>query len=318
MHRGQAVRALVRQSSQAEALAALGAEAVIGDVRSLQDVVEAVRGVRVVYHCAALTAPGRGRTHSRQEIGDVNLGGVRNLLEAIRGLGSGRVILLSSVNVLGSRLEAATEELPCHRSGEPYADVMIDVEQLVADYCAQHDVDVCVLRPGMVYGPGDRNVAAMLDAVRRGAFRFIGSPDHVVPLVHVRDLVQSLLLAAETPAAAGRVYHITDGSRTSIAQLVELMAELSGAAKPDKTLSYGRARLACTLYGGLSRLGLCRNPPLTKSALRILGTSRHVDIRRARQELGYTPQVMMREGMSQYVQWLLAQSPDELGEADER
>jgi nucleoside-diphosphate-sugar epimerase len=274
--------------------------------------VEAVRRVRVVYHCAALAATGRGRLPSKQEICDVNLGGTRHVLEAVHSAGSGRVILLSSLNVLGMRnLAGATEQTPSRRSGEPYADAKIAIEQLAADYLDQQSVDLCVLRPGLVYGPGEHNIAALLDVVRSGAFRFIGSRDNVVPLVHVNDLVQAMLLAAEAPAAGGRVYHITDGSRTTIGEVVDLMAAVTSAPRPEKTVSYGLARLACAWYGGLSRVGLYRNPPFTKPALRFLGTSRHIEIGRARQELGYAPHVTMRDGMAQYLRWLLAQSPAE-------
>ncbi len=162
----------------------------------------------------------------------------------------------------------------------------------------------CVLRPGLIYGPGEHNIPKLLSAVQRGKFRYIGSRDNVVPLVHVSDLVGAMRLAGDRAEARGRTYHITDGSRTTIGELVDLLAQLGGAAKPEKTLSYSLLRVACALFAGLRRVGLLRNPPITKVGLRFLGTSRHIDIGRARQELGYAPRVAMREGMTQYVRWL--------------
>jgi len=152
--------------------------------------------------------------------------------------------------------------------------------------------------------------------VRRGKFRFIGSRENIVPLVHVSDLVQAMMLAAQSPAAGGRTYHITDGSRTAIGELVDLMAEMSGVPKPEKTLPYGLLRVACGLFSVLGKVGLLRNPPITKVGLRFLGTSRFIDISRARQELGYEPRVQAREGMTAYVRWLLDQSSEELADAD--
>jgi nucleoside-diphosphate-sugar epimerase len=117
-----------------------------------------------------------------------------------------------------------------------------------------------------------------------------------------------MLLAAESSAAPGRVYHITDGSQTTIGELVDRMAELAGVPRPEKQLPYGLLRVACGLFGVLGGVGLLKDPPITKVGLRFLGTSRHIDISRARRELGYVPQVAMRDGMTEYVQCLLAPS----------
>jgi nucleoside-diphosphate-sugar epimerase len=57
-----------------------------------------------------------------------------------------------------------------------------------------------------------------------------------------------------------------------------------------------------------SGIGLYRNPPITKAGLRFLGTSRHIDISRARQELGYAPHVTMQVGLPRYIDWLLEQT----------
>jgi nucleoside-diphosphate-sugar epimerase len=297
--RGESVRVFIRDAGKADPFRDRGVDVVVGDLRDAGAVREAVRGVEVIHHCGAAVGP-----YSKKEIYATNLEGVRNLLNAVREAGQPRVVLLSSVNVLGTRdLDPATEETPYEYSNDPAADVKIEAERLALEYHRLFDVDVTILRPGFIYGPRDpHNLPKLISALQRGKFRFIGSRDNIVPIVHVADVVQAMLLAAHAPGARGRIYQITDGSRTTIGELVEQLAERVGCPVPQKVLSYYVPALACRLLGTLQRLKLRKKPgPINRASLRFLGTSRFVDIRRAREELGYAPQVALPEGLDSCV-----------------
>jgi 2-alkyl-3-oxoalkanoate reductase len=296
---GQSVRALVRRPEQAERWKQRGVEVVSGDVRSADEVARAVAGCTVVHHCAAAVGP----HFSRREIYDTNLTGVNNVLDSLRRAGAGRLVLVSSVNVLGTRnLDPATEETPCHRSHDPAADVKIEAEQLAWDF-AKQGVDVTVIRPGFIYGPGDpHNIPKLCRAIQRGKFAFMGSRDNIVPIVHVADVARAMLLAGEKPVARGRAYLITDGSRTTIAELIEHLARLLVCPVPTKRLPFVVPWLGCLVFDLLKPV--MRGPaPINRAGLRFVGTSRFVDIGRARQELGYAPQITYRSGMDAAVQW---------------
>jgi 2-alkyl-3-oxoalkanoate reductase len=299
---GQSVRALVRREEQAAPLRQLGVEVFVGDVRDREVVDSAARGVDVVHQCAAATGP----KWTKQEVYDVNLGGVRNVLEAMRSNGKGRMVYLSSINVLGIRhFSDASEDMPTRRENEPHSDVKIDAEQLCLDYYRRHGVDVTILRPGLVYGPGERHVPKILDKIKRGKFAFIGSRDHVIPMVHLDDQIEAMHLAATKPGASGRIYHVTDGGRTTIGQLADYLAELSGSPEPPKVLPYIVPRAVCFAFCALRKLHLVKGPgPITRVGLRFLACSRHVSIGRAREELGYRPQIGFREGIAATVRWI--------------
>jgi nucleoside-diphosphate-sugar epimerase len=297
---GAAVRALIRDATRAGEVRGRGVAVTVGDIRDPAVVEPAVRGVDVVHHCAAAVGP----RFSRQVIYDINLGGVRTVLEALRKQQRGRLVLLSSINVLGSRdLGAATEDLPCRRSHDPASDVKIEAEALALDYHRRHGVEVTMLRPGFIYGPGDpHNVPRLARAIERGKFAFLGSRDNVVPIVHVGDVAAAMLQAAATPAAAGRIYHITDGSRTTIGSFVDRLAELLGCPRPQKVLPFFVPYLGCVVFELLAGLRLRRAPaPINRAALRFLGTSRFVDIGRARVELNFSPLVSYQEGLADAV-----------------
>jgi len=300
---GRTVRAQVRTPSASQELRDRGVDVTAGDARDPQLLAQAVRGVDVVYHCAAAVGP----SFSQREIREVGLAGTRNLLEGLRQAGSGRAVLLTSVNVLGTRrLDAASEDVPLQRSGDAAADTKVAIEELAQEYQQRHGVDVTVLRPGMIYGPRDRhNVPQMMRALRRGKFAFIGSRDNVAPIVYISDVVQAMLLAGTTPASRGRVYHITDGSRTTIGEFIDELAKQIDCPVSAKVLPYTVPYLGCVVFEWLSRLRLYRGrPPIVRNSLRHLGTSRSFCIERAAKELGYVPRVSYQEGLSLAVKWI--------------
>lgn len=308
--RAQPVRALVRSPGQGTSFEEKGAQVVTGDVRDPAAFAPALEGVDVVYHCAALVGPG----FSKKEIYDTNLTGVQNLLDAARRYPNIRVVLVSSVNVLGTRnIDPATEDLPCRRSNDPAADVKIEAERLALDFSGQGG-DVTIVRPGFIYGPGDtHNLPRLVSAISRGKFRFLGSRHNVVPIVHVEDVARAMLLAGTNPGARGRIYHITDGSRTTIGELADHLAGLVGCPRPERVLPYFVPHLACVVFDLMGKIRPRRKlAPITRAALRFLGTSRFFDIGRARQELGFEPRVSFRDGMAATLEWI----KDHLPEAD--
>lgn len=301
LNRGKPVRAFVRQeNSQTADWLARGAEVFVGDVRDAAAVEKAAAGAAVIQHCAAAVAP----HYTDQELREINVAGVRNALEALRRNGAGRLVLLSSINVLGNRnLEGSSEDLPYRPFGEVRGDVKIDAEKLALDYHRQHGVDVTILRAAMVYGPGDNNLEKMLGRIRKGKFVFMGSRDNVIPTVYVENLVQALLLAGESPKANGRVYHIADAERVTAGELADYLAEVTSSPKSTSVMPYPVARSLVALFGALKKVGVLKKPPLNRVSLRFLGTSRQIDTRRAREELGYEPQVDFRAGMAEAVRW---------------
>jgi len=172
-----------------------------------------------------------------------------------------------------------------------------------------------IIRPGFIYGPGDPgNLPRIIRALRRGKFAYIGSRDHVIPIVHVGDVVQAMLLAAQAPSANGRVYQITDGSRTTIGQFIDHLADLLECPRPRRVLPGFLPRLGCVVFDGLQLLVPRCPAPINRSGVRFLGTSRCVDIRRAREELGYAPRVGYREGLAETLRGLAVPAKEKTGD----
>jgi nucleoside-diphosphate-sugar epimerase len=301
LDRGEKVRALVRDSKKAQVLRDRGVEVVEGDLLDPGSLGAAVNGAGPIYHCAAAVGP----EISVKEIVKTNLTGVCHLCDAVASAKAGRIVFLSSINVLGTRhLDPATEDLSCHRSHDPAADTKIDAEKVILERFQQGKIDVVTLRPGLIYGPGDtHNLPILANSIREGRFAFIGSRHNIVPLVHVTDVAQAMVLAGTAPGASGRTYHIADGSRTTIGDLVSLVAALQGCPVPRRVVPFFLAHFACIAFELRARLGpMLIKQPISRAGLRFIGTSRFVDISKARTELGFVPSIAYREGVAAALQ----------------
>ena len=302
--RGYAVRALVRDPDKGTDLRARGVETVVGDLREVDSLRQAAKGATLVFHCAAAHS-----TCSKQEIQETNFAGVRNVLEAARQEKIGRLILMSSANVYGSRsFQRATEETETRRSNEVHADLKLQSDDLALEYVQQCGLDVSILRPGLIYGPGDHHLPRIGAAIRRGKFMFIGSRKNIVPLVYIDDMVRVMLLAAEAPSARGRIYNVTDASHATIGELTDRLADLLNCPGPTRVLPYWLAWSVCALFDPLGRSG-----PINRTTLRFLGTSRFVDCQRAQDELGYQPEFDLRRGLDCSLDWIDYSSGNDKG-----
>ena len=252
----------------------------VGDLCHRQTLADAVRSAKVVYHCATAKS-----SAGDDEVRRTNLDGVRDLLHAASATRCRRVILLSSLNVsLASRGEQLSEETFMPRTGDVRSDVSIDVEALGLQFSQNGDVDVTVVRPGLVYGPGDRQLPSLAAALRHGEFAFQGTQQNVVPLVFISELVQFMIRVVQVPAAQGRVYNVTDGSCTTVYQLVTSLARIMGYPLPRVVTSPFLPRVAWNLFGWAGRRR-SQQPGLQGT----LKASRRVSIERARREVGFQP-----------------------------
>ncbi len=292
---GSKVRALIRNPERGDELRRRGVETVVGDLRDPGAMNSAVQDVEVIFNCAVASSLG-----SVEEIRETNQNGLRNLLNAALQEKSGRIILMSGLNVYGFKsFDRMTEDMPLRRSGEADVDAKIDGDELALEYADQHGLDITILRPSMIYGRGGRHLPRLADAIRRGKFVFIGSRENVVPLVSVSDMVQAMLLTAAAPRSGARVFNITDGSRSTIGDLVGHLARLMNCPLPTRVLPYFLPWLVCSVFDRLGRSG-----PIDRTTLQFLGTSRYADIQRARNELGYQPKVDLRQGLEASMDWI--------------
>ncbi|MCE2469527.1 MAG: SDR family oxidoreductase [Dehalococcoidia bacterium] len=250
------------------------------DVRDREAVDSACEGAEVVFHLAASVGNKRSIDDPRADA-SVNLLGTLNVLEAARRGGVRKVVLSSSVGVLGEveRLPV-TEEHPT-RPISPYGVSKLAAEKMALVYHELHGVEVACLRYFNVYGPGQRS-DAYGSVLPIFVFRMLAGESLTVfddgeqtrDFVYVDDVARANLLAAE-PGAPSGVFNVASGKAISLNRLVGLLREASGL---DARVTHEAPR-----------------PGDVRDSL--------ADTAKARRELGFEAAVSIEEGIARYFDW---------------
>ena len=300
--RGDSVRALVREGSDAAArreLEAAGVQLVFGDVTDARAVTDAARGVDVVYHIAALYRQAGLPDDSYRA---VNARAVAAVVEAAAAGGVRRVVHCSTVGVHGDvDHPPANEDAPL-KPGDIYQETKLEGEQLARDASRRTGVEVVIVRPTGIYGPGDRRLLKLFRGVARRRFLMLGNGEIFYHLTYIDDLVEGFRLCATVPRAAGRTYILAGAEVTRLKELVQLVADAAGVAPPRLRLPVWPFWVAGALCeAACAPLGI--EPPLYRRRVDFFTKSRAFDISRARAELGYAPTVSLQAGIRRTLEW---------------
>jgi nucleoside-diphosphate-sugar epimerase len=298
--RGDNVRGLVRDPSRARGLAP-GIDLVSGDVTDPVSLRAAVAGADRVFHTAGLV----GDWLDRGEALRVNVEGTRNLISAADAAGVRRFVHMSSLSVLGTKHHYGTDESGPYEYGDVYTDTKIDSERVVREFQSLGDLESVCLRPGFVYGPGDRQVVpGLLNALATGQFVYVGDGGKQMNTIYIDDLVDIALRAGESAAAAGGVYNLNDGERTPLRDFVGYMTTYLGMPAPTRHVPPPVAIAGCYAIETMARLVRSRKPPrLNRSRLRFIYYNQSYSIDKARSELEFAPQFGYRKALPPTLEW---------------
>ncbi|HJO27142.1 MAG TPA: NAD-dependent epimerase/dehydratase family protein [Planctomycetota bacterium] len=300
--RGDAVSFCARHN--APQLVAAGARFVPCDLAAPQ-AAEVLRvagtGTDVIFHTAAKT----GVWGSRADFMAINLGGTRALLAALAELGSGAPALVhtSSPSVCfdGRDHRRAGPDLPRGRHFPcAYPESKALAEEAVESAARETQLAVCILRPHLIYGPGDPHLLPRIIArARAGRLRRVGDGQNEVSLCYIEHAVAAQLAAGDQllaagPAApcAGRAYFIADDKPVLLWPWIDELLQAAGLDPIRAQLPRRRAALLGAVLETLWRiLPLSGEPPMTRFVAAELSTSHSYDMGPARRDLGYRPSV---------------------------
>jgi nucleoside-diphosphate-sugar epimerase len=302
LERGESVRALVRPNSNADWLTAAGATVYRGDLAVPASLPPAVEGVDLVWHAGART----GIWGPRSEYEAVNVRGVEALLDAAMAAGVERFVHISSHTVHGSDVGGiADETAPFQIESNPYVWSKIMGERLLEAAIKDRKAPVTIIRAGLIYGPRDMaNFYRFATMIEKGRMVVLGSGDNHMPLIYVRDVAQGVLQASQAQEALGRAYLLVNDQPVTQRQFLDAIAAELDAPPPRWHLPY---RLALTIGLAAETAGHLlkwqQPPPLTRFGLRLLGGENRFVISRAREEIGFSPQIDLAEGIRRSAAW---------------
>ncbi len=302
---GNEVAALVRPSSvaKAQALAADGIEIREGDLTDAAAVRRACAGIDVVYHIAATY---REAGQSDSAYARVNVDGTRHVLEGALAEQCRRVVHCSTGGVHGHIQHPPANENAPLAPGDVYQRTKLQAEQLASRFGRERNLDVVVVRPIGIYGPGDLRFLKMFRGLARGRFPMLGRGKVFYHLTYIDDLVRGFELAGTVPAAAGRTYILAGPRYTTLKTLIGMVAKELGVQPPGMHLPIWPVWLAGALCEAVC-VPLRVEPPLYRRRVDFYSKSRAFDTARARQELGYNPTVDLETGIRLTAEWYRSQ-----------
>lgn len=257
-------------------------ELIEGDLRSYHLVHEAVRGIEVIFHQGALPSVPRS-INDPITTNQVNVEGTLNVLEAARDKGVRRVVYASSSSIYGENPELPKQEALPPMPISPYAVAKLAGEKYCQVFTKTYGLETVALRYFNVFGTGQdpkseyaavipRFVTAFLDGAR---ITVHGNGNQSRDFTFVDNVVHANLRAAVADRAAGEVFNVACGSRTS---LNDILHDLRTITEVDTEVVYGPDR-----------------PGDVKHSL--------ASIERSRDILGYEPLVSVRAGLRRTVEY---------------
>lgn len=291
-----ALSGMARSAASAQALHSLGVEPVrtaLGEVQPDQ-----LAGVDVVIHCAAHVAQW-GR---REDFWQANVEGTRQLLHAARQAGVHRFIHMGTEAALFDNADLVdideTQPYP-PRWRHLYCETKAAAEQAVLA-ANSNSLQTVVLRPRLVWGPGDQTILPdLLRMVRSGQYWWVDGGRARTSTCHIANLVHATELALEA-GNAGHSYFIVDPGTTTYREFLTALLATAGVTPPQRSmpswLLRGMAGTLDLLWRGLRLRG---EPPLTPFAAAMLSAHCTIASDRAERELGYVPVIDRASGLAQ-------------------
>lgn len=288
---GVSVRALMRSASAGEDSWA------VGDLGPDTDWGRSLQGADCVVHCAA-------RVHMvhdadpdpLQAFRQVNVAGSRSLANAAAAAGVRRLVFLSSLKVHG---EQTAPGRPFTSDMQPapedaYGQSKWEAEMALREVAANTGLELVVVRPPLVYGPGVKaNFLHLMQTVSRGTPLPLGAVDNRRSFLALDNLTDLLRVCSLHPAANGQAFLASDDHDMSTPELIRSIAQALGRPARLWPVPVTWLRMAGRIFG--------RSPQID----RLIG-SLQVNIGHTKEVLGWSPRLTVEQGMRLAVQDMTA------------
>jgi nucleoside-diphosphate-sugar epimerase len=299
LQKGADVRCLLRESSDSRWLAGLSIETFRGDFSERESLNEAVKGIDVVFHLAGVTKALHQKTYF-----EVNALGTDHLIHACLKSSPRiqRFIYLSSQAAAG----------PCRDEGkkreEDHCDPVSSYgqskrmgEELALAHA--HEIPLVILRPSAVYGPREKDIYTFFKLLSNRIKPCISGGDQRISLCYVQDVIQALLLAAETRCNSGEIFFLCDGRDYRLDEMGDILAQAVGGTAYCVRIPEWVIFKAASFSECLSRY-TGKPPLLSKGKVEeILQKHWVCDNSKARNLLGFKPEFPLERGARLTVDW---------------
>jgi nucleoside-diphosphate-sugar epimerase len=291
--RGYKVTCLSRKSSDLKWISGLDLQLIRGDCTDIGSLFEAVQGFDYVFHLAGLT-----KSCSADDFFHINATGTENLIKAVaeKNTKVKRFIYLSSLAAAGpSKNGNPVQEDIIPSPVSNYGRSKLEGEKAVLKY--KDILPVTILRPPAIYGPRDKDMLVLFKMIKKGFFFDLGKCYY--SLLYVDDLVQGIILSAESRLAEDKIYFLCDNNFYTGQ---EIAGEISSALNVKATF-VKVPKCVMPLFALISEK-INRHGIINRDRIKDFRHSHWLcNGERAREEIGFIPQVGIKEGIKWTADW---------------
>ena len=299
INEGFNVSILARNPGKAKKFEGRVAKTVIGDIADKKAIVELVDGADIVIHLVSNFRTASGPPESYYHI---NVKGTKTVLEASKIAGVKRFIRCSTIGVHGSGKSTPANEGSPFNPGDLYQKTKVESESMVRASIGASAMEIVIIRPCSIYGPGDMRMLKMFKMLSKRLFFLVGPCRENFHAVYIDDLVDGFMLALKKPEAADETFIIGGESYLSLKDYISVAAEAVGAPPPWLKFPYWFFYSAAVAFETVC-VPLRIEPPLHRRRVRFYKNNRAFSIEKVKKVLGYEPKISMEEGMKKTVAW---------------
>jgi nucleoside-diphosphate-sugar epimerase len=304
------LRCLVYPGSNTETICAAGnVEIITGDLRNPVDAARFCQSAEgaTLFHCAGLIHP---RLFTR-ELYEINVAGTENILKAAQAARVRRVVILSSNSPFGvnPNREHRFDENSAYRPYMNYGRSKMLMEKAAQKFSTKDGMEIVILRPTWFYGPEQPlRQTTFFSMIKNGMAPILGDGGNMRSMVYIDNLCQALLLAASVPQAAGETFWVADRRPYSMNEIVDTVERLM---ENEFSIPVTHKRLRLPSIAGevaqyadwtIQTFGLYQQKIHVMSEM---NKNIACSIEKARQVLGYEPEIDLEEGMRRSLRWCI-------------
>ncbi|MBI5427343.1 MAG: NAD(P)-dependent oxidoreductase [Nitrospinae bacterium] len=308
---GWEVSALARPSGALDPLKGSGVRVAFADLAEPESLERIDGDWDAVVNAAGLLGKfGTGRDSLRA----VNTDGAERLFEFAQRRNVKRFVHLGTVGVTGpAEIDNSSpqappplrdEETPC-RPASDYQRSKLDGEKALIWAQASGSCSLTILRAGFTYGPGDLHKLPLFQTIHKGRFFFIGPGNGFLQPIFVEDLARGIEQALQGAGDGTRVFNMCGDSPVTWKDFAGTIAKALGRPLPRLSVPEALCRPAATVLEALGA-ALSFAPPLTHSRIDLMTRSYTYSVERARNAIGFRPEVGLEEGITRTVNWYRA------------
>ncbi len=232
----------------------------------------------------------------------INVEGTEAVLSAARKVGVSRLIHCSTIGVHGHVEQTPADENSAFGPGDLYQSTKLEAERFVQQEARRPGMEIVVVRPTSIYGPGDLRMLKMFRMLSKGTFFTLGPCRENFHAVYIDDLIDGYRRCLSTEGIGGETFILGGPDYLPLWDYIQTAARAVGAKDPWIRLPYGPIFGISVLCEKLCvPFGI--EPPLHPRRVRFFKNNRAFSIEKARGVLGYDPKIKLDEGMQRTVHW---------------